>query len=55
MAPEYPLGGHLSEKVDVYSFGMVVLEIISGRRCTDMTLGTDSDYLLKNVTLVFSF
>ncbi|XP_048490521.1 probable LRR receptor-like serine/threonine-protein kinase RFK1 isoform X3 [Beta vulgaris subsp. vulgaris] len=31
MAPEYAIWGHLSYKVDVYSFGIVTLEIISGR------------------------
>ena len=31
MAPEYALWGHLSYKVDVYSFGIVILEIVSGR------------------------
>ncbi|KAL1833054.1 hypothetical protein ACET3Z_002705 [Daucus carota] len=35
-APEYALHGHLSEKVDTYGFGIVVLEVISGQRCTDM-------------------
>lgn len=29
-APEYAIHGQLSEKVDTYSFGVVVLEIISG-------------------------
>ncbi|KAJ0771099.1 putative protein kinase RLK-Pelle-DLSV family [Helianthus annuus] len=33
-APEYAIHGQLSEKVDTYSFGIVVLEIVSGRRCT---------------------
>ncbi|XP_031477885.1 cysteine-rich receptor-like protein kinase 2 [Nymphaea colorata] len=32
MAPEYIGHGQLSEKVDVYSFGVLVLEIISGTR-----------------------
>eukprot|EP00253_Pinus_taeda_P021337 PITA_21337 len=32
MAPEYLVHGHLTEKVDVYAFGVLVLEIISGRR-----------------------
>ena len=32
IAPEYVIHGQLSEKVDTYSFGIVVLEIISGRR-----------------------
>lgn len=35
VAPEYAINGHVSEKVDTYSFGVVVLEIISGRSCTE--------------------
>ncbi|XP_059664601.1 probable LRR receptor-like serine/threonine-protein kinase RFK1 isoform X1 [Cornus florida] len=31
MAPEYALWGYLSYKADVYSFGIVVLEIVSGK------------------------
>ncbi|KAH6808051.1 hypothetical protein C2S51_029159 [Perilla frutescens var. frutescens] len=46
-APEYAINGHLSEKVDIYSFGVVILEIISGRRCSDMNYSSDSEYLLK--------
>lgn len=34
MAPEYAMGGRFSEKSDVFSFGVLVLEIISGRRNT---------------------
>ncbi|XP_022861163.1 G-type lectin S-receptor-like serine/threonine-protein kinase At1g11300 isoform X1 [Olea europaea var. sylvestris] len=34
MAPEYALSGRFSEKTDVFSFGVLVLEIISGRRNT---------------------
>ncbi|KAJ0053512.1 hypothetical protein Pint_02768 [Pistacia integerrima] len=30
MAPEYIVNGRLTEKVDVYSFGVLVLEIVSG-------------------------
>ncbi|OEL34384.1 putative receptor-like protein kinase [Dichanthelium oligosanthes] len=32
MAPEYAVLGHLSVKLDVYSFGVLALEIITGRR-----------------------
>lgn len=32
VAPEYANYGHLSEKVDTYSYGIVVLEIISGKK-----------------------
>ncbi|XP_016447527.2 G-type lectin S-receptor-like serine/threonine-protein kinase At1g11300 [Nicotiana tabacum] len=34
MAPEYAMEGRFSEKLDVYSFGVLLLEIISGRRNT---------------------
>ncbi|KAI3710106.1 hypothetical protein L2E82_39880 [Cichorium intybus] len=31
MAPEYALWGYLSDKADVYSFGVLALEIVSGK------------------------
>ncbi|XP_071706649.1 cysteine-rich receptor-like protein kinase 2 isoform X2 [Rutidosis leptorrhynchoides] len=45
-APEYALLGVLSDKVDTYSFGVVILETISGRRSTEVVSGTD--LLLEN-------
>ncbi|KAM7460849.1 hypothetical protein LguiA_028970 [Lonicera macranthoides] len=47
-APEYATQGQLSEKVDTYSFGVVVLEIISGRRCNEIQDDPLSDYLLAH-------
>lgn len=32
MAPEYIVHGQLTEKADIYSYGIVVLEIITGRK-----------------------
>ncbi|KAI3437307.1 uncharacterized protein J3R85_005440 [Psidium guajava] len=32
MAPEYAMEGRFSEKSDVFSFGILLLEIVSGRR-----------------------
>lgn len=32
MAPEYLVRGQLTEKADVYSYGVLVLEIICGRK-----------------------
>ncbi|KAF8011106.1 hypothetical protein BT93_J1657 [Corymbia citriodora subsp. variegata] len=32
LAPEYALYGQLTEKSDIYSFGVVILEIMSGRK-----------------------
>ncbi|KFK31942.1 hypothetical protein AALP_AA6G180000 [Arabis alpina] len=34
MSPEYALGGMISEKSDIYSFGVLLLEIISGKKAT---------------------
>ncbi|XLT67943.1 hypothetical protein HN873_024382 [Arachis hypogaea] len=31
MAPEYAMRGYLTDKADVYSFGIVALEIVSGK------------------------
>lgn len=46
-APEYAIHGHLSEKVDTYSFGVVVLEIVSGRRSGDVQSDPENEYLLE--------
>ncbi|XP_042436138.1 cysteine-rich receptor-like protein kinase 2 [Zingiber officinale] len=46
-APEYAIHGQLSEKVDTYSYGIVVLEIISGRKCNDIKLQPVTQYLLE--------
>uniref|UniRef100_F6I7G9 Serine-threonine/tyrosine-protein kinase catalytic domain-containing protein n=1 Tax=Vitis vinifera TaxID=29760 RepID=F6I7G9_VITVI len=32
MAPEYAMHGHFSVKTDVYGFGVLVLEIVTGQR-----------------------
>nr|XP_043632199.1 putative receptor-like protein kinase At4g00960 [Erigeron canadensis] len=48
-APEYAIHGQLSEKVDTYSFGVVVLEIVSGKKCTDVPDESASEqYLLEH-------
>lgn len=47
-APEYMMLGQLSEKADTYSFGVIVLEIISGRRCSDRSI---EPYLLEWVII----
>ncbi|MCO5615106.1 hypothetical protein L7F22_069395 [Adiantum nelumboides] len=35
LAPEYQMHGIVDEKIDIYSFGVLLLEVISGRRPVD--------------------
>ncbi|EPS73296.1 hypothetical protein M569_01459 [Genlisea aurea] len=46
MAPEYVMHGHLTEKADVFSYGVVVLELISGLKNSSFNKDADSDNLL---------
>jgi serine/threonine protein kinase len=55
LAPEYATLGQLSDKVDVYSFGILLLEIISGRKNIDFTLSIDKIYLLEWVSAKSTF
>lgn len=47
MAPEYALKGQLTEKADVYSFGIVALEVISGRQHMERKLQEEMVYLTE--------
>ncbi|KAI3841917.1 hypothetical protein MKW92_030204 [Papaver armeniacum] len=49
LAPEYALYGQLTEKSDIYSFGIVILEIMSGRRALDLnSLGSPTSVLITD-------
>lgn len=50
MAPEYLTQGQLTEKADVYSFGVLVLEIVSGQRNNTFRSESDPDSLLHRVS-----
>lgn len=47
MAPEYAVKGQLTTKADVYSFGVLILEIVSRRRHTSRLLAAEERYLLE--------
>ncbi|KAJ0677785.1 putative non-specific protein-tyrosine kinase RLK-Pelle-DLSV family [Helianthus annuus] len=46
MAPEYAMHGNLSIKADVYSYGVVVLELISGHKNSTFNLDPECQNLL---------
>ncbi|KAI7751296.1 hypothetical protein M8C21_028154 [Ambrosia artemisiifolia] len=46
ISPEYAVHGRFSTKSDVFSFGVLVLEIISGKRNREFSHGDHSDNLL---------
>lgn len=48
-APEYAIRGELTVKADTYSFGVLVLEILSGRKNTDLSLPNEMQYLPEHV------
>lgn len=49
MAPEYVVRGKLTEKVDVYGFGVLVIEVVCGKRNNSFT--QDSFSILQMVPL----
>ena len=50
MSPEYAMFGQYSEKSDVFSFGVIVLEIISGKKNTSRHDSQYADGLLSYVS-----
>ena len=59
MSPEYALRGIFSEKSDVFSFGVLLLEIVSGRKNTSFNYDEQHQSLISYVrsfiSLIFSY
>uniref|UniRef100_K3Y4X1 non-specific serine/threonine protein kinase n=1 Tax=Setaria italica TaxID=4555 RepID=K3Y4X1_SETIT len=49
LAPEYAMRGHMTEKVDVFAFGVVALEIVAGESNYQNTLDEDTTYIFERV------
>ena len=52
MSPEYALEGLFSIKSDVFSFGVLLLEIVSGKKNTGI-YQRDCFYLIGHVSILF--
>lgn len=50
MSPEYAWTGMFSEKSDIYAFGVLLLEIITGKRISSFTIGEEGKSLLEYVS-----
>lgn len=48
MSPEYAVKGHFSTKSDVFSFGVIVMEIISGKKNSSFSTSENSLSLLEH-------
>ena len=55
LAPEYAARGQLTRKADVYSFGVLLMEIVSGRSNKNTRSPTEYQYLLERVGYFFFY
>jgi len=47
LAPEYAIRGQVTKKSDIYSYGVLLLEIVSGRCNTNTRLPSEDQFLLE--------
>lgn len=49
LAPEYAMRGHMTEKVDVFAFGVVALETVAGESNHHTTVEEETTYIFEKV------
>jgi len=55
MSPEYAMLGQFSVKSDVFSFGVIMLEIVSGKRNVDYNGVNSIDDLVSHVSILLDY
>ncbi|TVU14828.1 hypothetical protein EJB05_38321 [Eragrostis curvula] len=53
LAPEYAIRGQVTKKSDIYSFGVLLLEIVSGRCNTNTRLPSGDQFLLERTWALY--
>ncbi|TVU15750.1 hypothetical protein EJB05_39288, partial [Eragrostis curvula] len=53
LAPEYAMRGHMTEKVDVFAFGVVALEIVAGESNYQNSFEENTTYIFERVWELF--
>ncbi|CAN1301353.1 Cold-responsive protein kinase 1 [Linum perenne] len=53
LAPEYAIRGQLTRRADIYSFGVLLVEIVSGRCNTNTRLPVDEQYILERTWYLY--
>ncbi|XP_020580467.1 putative serine/threonine-protein kinase [Phalaenopsis equestris] len=53
LAPEYAIFGKLTRKADIYSYGVLLLEIISGKLNTNTNLPYEDQFLLERIWALY--
>jgi len=53
MAPEYYYRGEVSAKLDIYSLGILIIEIVTGLKVDSNTEDLSSKNLIDNVSLTY--
>jgi len=54
LAPEYASSGKLTDRSDVFSFGVVLLELVTGRKPVDQTQPLGEESLVEWVRIQLS-
>lgn len=52
LSPEYAISGRLTRKSDIYSYGVLLLEIVSGRSVVAFDMERGEQFLVDKVTKI---